>query len=77
MLDLGLIQPSKSPAGYPVLFVHKKNTEDMCFCINYRHLNSIIIKNRYALLLITDLRDKLNRAYWFTTIDLRSAYYLV
>ncbi len=49
----------------------------MCFCINYRHLNSIIIKNRYALLLITDLRDKLNRAYWFTTIDLRSAYYLV
>ncbi len=49
----------------------------MCFCINYRHLNSIIIKNRYALLLIIDLRDKLNRVYQFTTIDLRSAYYLV
>ncbi len=49
----------------------------MYFYINYRYLNSIIIKNCYALLLITDLRDKLNRAYQFTTIDLRSAYYLV
>jgi hypothetical protein len=49
----------------------------MCFCVDYRHLNSIIIKNCYALPLITDLRDKLNRAYWFTAIDLRSAYYLV
>ncbi len=77
MLDLGLIRPSKSPTGYPVLFVYKKNTEDMRFCVDYRHLNSITIKNRYALLLITDLRDKLNRVYWFTTIDLRSAYYLV
>ncbi len=49
----------------------------MCFCVNYRHLNSITIKNRYALPLITDLRDKLNRVYQFTVIDLRSAYYLV
>jgi hypothetical protein len=77
MLDLGLIRPSKLPAGYPVLFVYKKNTEDMRFCVDYRHLNSIIIKNHYALPLITDLRDKLNRVYWFTTIDLRSAYYLI
>ncbi len=36
-----------------------------------------MIKNYYTLLLIIDLRDKLNRAYQFTTIDLRSAYYLV
>jgi hypothetical protein len=63
MLNLGLIRPSKSPAGYPVLFIYKKNIEDMCFYVNYRHLNSIIIKNRYALLLIIDLRDKLNRVY--------------
>ncbi len=49
----------------------------MCFYVDYRHLNSIIIKNRYALLLIIDLRDKLNRVYQFTAIDLRSAYYLV
>ncbi len=63
MLNLGLIRPLKLPIGYPVLFVHKKNIEDMRFCVNYRHLNSIIIKNRYTLLLITDLRDKLNRAY--------------
>ncbi len=35
----------------------------MYFYINYRHLNNIIIKNRYTLLLIIDLRDKLNRVY--------------
>ncbi len=36
-----------------------------------------MIKNYYTLLLIIDLRDKLNRVYQFTIIDLKSAYYLV
>ncbi len=35
ILNLGLIRPSKLPIGYPVLFIYKKNTEDIRFYINY------------------------------------------
>jgi hypothetical protein len=75
-LKKGHIRPSQSPAGYPILFVPKKNGK-LRLCVDYRQLNSITIKNRYALPLIPDLRDKLHGAQWFTTIDLRDAYSLV
>jgi hypothetical protein len=38
--------------------------------VDYRHLNEIIIKNRYILLLILELYDQIYEAKWFTTLDL-------
>jgi len=43
-------------------------------CVDYRQLNDITIKDRYPLPLISDLRDRLHGAKWFTAIDLRNAY---
>ena len=60
-LRKGHIRPSQSPAGYPILFVPKKNGK-LRLCVDYRQLNSITIKNRYALSLILDLYNKLYRA---------------
>jgi len=76
-LKRGRIRPSTSPAGYPILFVKKKGTDKLRLCVDYRQLNEITIKNRYALPLISDLQDKLAGAMWFTTIDLRDAYYMI
>jgi len=45
--------------------------------IDYRRLNEIVIKNRYPLPLITELRDRLIGAVIFTTIDLKGAYNLI
>lgn len=45
-LRKGYIRPSTSPAGYPILWVRKKNGK-LRPCIDYRQLNSITIKNRY------------------------------
>ena len=70
------IRPSTSPAGYPVLFVPKKDG-GLRFCVNYRQLNNITIKNRYALPLISELQDRFQGAKWFTKLDVRDAYYLV
>ncbi|GJU39938.1 putative reverse transcriptase domain-containing protein [Tanacetum coccineum] len=72
--DKGLIQPSHSPWGAPVLFVKKKDGT-LCMCIDYRELNKLTVKNRYPLLRIDDLFDQLQGARYFSKIDLRSGYH--
>jgi hypothetical protein len=47
LLEKGYIRPSTSPWAAPVLFVEKKDgTKRMC--IDYRSLNEVTIKNKYA-----------------------------
>jgi hypothetical protein len=75
-LKKGYIRPSSSPAGFPILFVLKKNRPPR-MCVDYRKLNDITIKNRYPLPNITELRDRLSRARIFTAIDLRDRYHLI
>ncbi|TPX16414.1 uncharacterized protein E0L32_012424 [Thyridium curvatum] len=75
-LRKGYIRPSQSPAGYPILWVPKKNGE-WRMCVDYRQLNDITVKNRYPLPLITELRDRLHGANWFTALDLPGAYNLI
>ena len=72
----GYIRPSTSPAGYPVLFVPKKDGS-LRLCVDYRQLNNITIKNRYALPLISELQDRVQGAQWFTKIDIKNAYHQI
>jgi hypothetical protein len=48
LLDLGIIMPSVSPWGAPVIFVKKKDGS-LQLCIAYRHLNRATVKNRYPM----------------------------
>jgi hypothetical protein len=50
------IRPSESLAGYPIIFVPKKNGK-LRLCVDYQKLNDITIKNRYLLPNIIELRD--------------------
>ena len=72
----GFIQPSKSPAGAPILFVKKKDGS-LRLCVDYRGLNKVTVRNRYPLPLIPELLDRLRSARVFSKIDLRGAYNLV
>jgi len=72
----GIIRPTRSPHGAPILFVKKKDGS-LRLCVDYRGLNKITIKDRYPLPLISDLLDSPRRARIYTKIDLRHAYHLV
>ena len=75
-LKRGFIRPSKSLAGYPILFIPKKDGTKR-LCVNYRQLNEITRQDSYPLPLIRELQDRLGRAKWFTGLDLKEAYYRV
>ena len=46
--DKGLIRPSTSPWGAPVLLANKRDGSKR-LCIDYRELNKVTVKNRYPL----------------------------
>jgi hypothetical protein len=75
-LAKGFIRPSTSSAASPILFVPKKDGS-LRLCVDYRQLNSITIKDRYALPLINELHDRLRGAKYFTSLDMRGAYNLI
>ena len=70
------IRKSKSPTRYPILFAPKKNG-GLKFCVDYKKLNNIIVKNRYFLPNIGELQDRFGNAKNFTKLNLRSAYNLI
>jgi len=70
------IRSSKSLTEYLILFVSKKN-DTKWLCVDYRQLNKIIKQDSYFLLLIKELQDWLNRVKWFTSLNLKEAYYWV
>ncbi|KAI3776070.1 hypothetical protein L1987_45831 [Smallanthus sonchifolius] len=70
----GIIRPSYSPWGAPVLFVKKKDGS-FRMCIDYRELNKLTNKKRYPLPRLDDLFDQLQGSTCFSKIDLRSGYH--
>jgi hypothetical protein len=65
-----------SPWGAPLLFVNKKDGT-LRFCIDFRQLNKVIVKNKYPLPRIDVIFDQLKGVNIFSKIDLRSRYHHV
>lgn len=76
MLQSKLIQPNISPYSSPVILVKKKDGT-WRMCVDYRHLNSNIVKNKYPISIIEDLLDEIFGAQVFSKIDLRLGYYQI
>jgi len=69
-LHTGRICPSKSPMAAPVFFIKKKDGS-LQLVQDYRVLNSMTVKNKYPLPLISKLVSQLCGAKYFTKLDVR------
>jgi transposase InsO family protein len=76
LLDKGFIRVSASPAGAPVLFVHKPGG-GLRFCVDYRALNQLTVKDRYPLPLIRETLNNIAKAKWFTKLDVIAAFHKI
>ena len=76
LLEKGLIRPSSSPWGSPVLFVPKPGGQ-WRMCIDYRLLNNVTKKDAYPLPRIQDCLDTIGKAQYLSKIDLTSGYYQI
>jgi len=69
-LRTGRIHPSKSPMAALVFFIKKKDGS-LQLVQDYQALNSMTVKNKYPLPLISELMSQLCGVRYFTKLDVR------
>lgn len=76
LLSLGIIRPSSSEwAAAPVLV--RKKDGSLRYCLDFRALNSVTVKDSFPLPLIEDCLDTLEGSEYFSCLDLACGYYQV
>ena len=76
MLDKGVIRPSTLSCGSPIVLVPKKDGS-IRFCVDYRKLNAITVKDSYALPRIDDALASLSGNKYFSSLDLAAGYFQI
>ena len=74
MLKEGVIRHSSSPWASPVVLVAKKDGQ-IRFCIDYRRLNAITVRDVYPLPRIDDCLSVLHGNLYFSSLDLLAGYW--
>ena len=74
MLDAGVIRPSNSPWCNAVVLVRKKDGS-LRFCINFRRLNALTVKDSHPLPHICETLESLAGVAHYSTIDMNSGFW--
>ena len=72
-LRQGIIRPSKSLYASQVVIVRKK-TSEIRLCVDYRKLNSIVVRDAFPLPRIDEALQAVHNCQWFTSFDLAQGY---
>lgn len=88
MYQQGIIEPSASPWSSNIVLVSKKQIpqqpehpkqpeqpKQWRFCLDYRLVNNLTIKDSYPLPRIDDSLDALRNSKWYTVCDLQSGFF--
>lgn len=76
LLQAGHIVPSVSPFDSYVLLVQKKDGS-WRFCVDYRKLNDITIKNRFSMPIVDEIIDELAGTHYFSSLDTTAGYHQI
>ena len=76
MLAKGVIEESDSPWSSPIVLVKKKDNT-IRFCIDYRKLNEVTVRDSHPLPRIDTPLDALSGSKFYSIIDLKSGYWQV
>ena len=76
MLDAGIIWPSNSPWCNAVVLVRKKDGS-LRFCIDFRKLNSLTVKDSHLLPCIWERLESLAGATHYSTFEMNSGFWQV
>ena len=76
MLDQNVIRPSTSPWSFPVVMAPKKDGT-LRFCVDFRKLNKITVKDVYPLPRIDDTLDALAGLKFVSVLDAAMGYWQV
>ena len=76
MLKRNVIEPSNSAWSSPIVLVSKKDGSTR-FCVDYRKLNDVTIKDAYPLPRIDECLDSLSESKWFSCMDLNSGFWQI
>ena len=76
MLEDKVIRPSNSAWASPIVLVTKKDGTPR-FCIDFRKLNDITVKDSFPLPRTDECLDTLAGSKWFCSFDLNRAYWQV
>lgn len=71
-----MITPSVSPFASPIFLVKKKDGS-WRFCIDYRKLNDLTIKNRFSMPLVEEILEELAGTQYFSSLDLTAGYHQI
>ncbi|XP_067634016.1 uncharacterized protein [Eurosta solidaginis] len=76
LLAKGCIEPSRSPHSAPIVLA-RKTSGKWRLCVDYRQLNARSVPDAYPLPRIQHILDKLRRAKYISSLDLKHDYWQI
>ena len=77
MVEQGILVPSSSPWGAPIVMVRKPGGRGWRMCLDYRAGNDLAVKQHYPLPKVQDTLDRIGKAKFFASLDCLKAFWQI